>query len=88
VHVFYEDLRYTEIDENPAMDIVALLGSLGGNLGLFLGASVLSFTELFIFLYDLTKQGLKVLWANHQMKKKKRNMIMASTVHDTNYSLM
>jgi hypothetical protein len=37
VNVFYEDLRYTEIDDNPAMDSIGLLGTLGGNLGLFLG---------------------------------------------------
>jgi acid-sensing ion channel 5 len=86
VHVFYEDLRVIEIDENPAMDIVALLGSLGGNLGLFLGASVLSFTELFIFLYDLTKQGLKVLYAKNQMRKLKRNKITGSVVDDPNYN--
>jgi hypothetical protein len=37
VNVFYEDLRFTEVNDNPAMDIIFLLGTLGGNLGLFLG---------------------------------------------------
>jgi hypothetical protein len=82
VHVFYEDLRYTEIDENPAMDIVALLGSLGGNLGLFLGASVLSFTELFIFVYQLHKHVIQVLWSKNQMRKKRANKIFGSEVND------
>jgi hypothetical protein len=37
VNVYYEDLRYTEIDDSQAMDIISLLGIIGGNLGLFLG---------------------------------------------------
>jgi hypothetical protein len=37
VNVYYEDLRYTEIDDNQAMDFISLLGTLGGNFGLFLG---------------------------------------------------
>jgi hypothetical protein len=41
VNVFYEDLSYVQIDDNAAMTIVSLLGTLGGNLGLFLGNSFL-----------------------------------------------
>ncbi len=37
VNVYYEDLKYTEIDESPAVTVNALLGVLGGNIGLFLG---------------------------------------------------
>jgi hypothetical protein len=48
VNVYYEDLRFTEVNENPAMDEIALLGTLGGNLGLFLG--MLNYFELSIQL--------------------------------------
>jgi hypothetical protein len=37
INVYYEDLRYTEIDDNQAMDVITLLGVIGGNLALFLG---------------------------------------------------
>jgi hypothetical protein len=37
VNVFYHDLRYVQIDDTIAVTVVALLGTLGGNLGLFLG---------------------------------------------------
>jgi hypothetical protein len=37
VNVYYEDLRYTEVDETPALTVSLLLGTLGGNIGLFLG---------------------------------------------------
>ena len=37
INVFYEDLRYTQVDDSPAMSVITLLGTLGGNFGLFLG---------------------------------------------------
>ena len=37
VNVYYEDLAYTQVSENPAISLAALLGTLGGNMGLFLG---------------------------------------------------
>jgi hypothetical protein len=42
VNVFYEDLRYSQFDDNAAITFVSLLGTLGGNLGLFLGKYLLS----------------------------------------------
>ena len=46
VYVFYDSLSYTQSIEAPQMDLVALLASMGGNLGLFLGVSVFSLGEL------------------------------------------
>ena len=46
VNVFYESLSYTLTDETPQMDFVSLLGSIGGNLGLFLGVSIFSICEI------------------------------------------
>jgi hypothetical protein len=37
LNVYYEDLRYVDIVDNAAMNVVTLLGTLGGNMGLFLG---------------------------------------------------
>jgi hypothetical protein len=37
VNVYYEDLRFIRIEDNPAMNFVTLIGVLGGNVGLFLG---------------------------------------------------
>jgi hypothetical protein len=42
LNVYYDDLSYTKIDETPAMTFDIFLGSVGGNMGLFLG---------FVFLY-------------------------------------
>jgi hypothetical protein len=37
VNVYYDDLRYTKIDDSPAITSDTLFGILGGNLGLLLG---------------------------------------------------
>ena len=47
VIVFYESLSYTLTTEIPQVDIVSLLGSIGGNLSLFLGVSFFSLCEIF-----------------------------------------
>lgn len=44
--VYYEDLQYTEIIQSPQYTIIDLISSIGGSLGLLLGASLLSLVEL------------------------------------------
>jgi hypothetical protein len=39
--------------ESPQMDIIALLASIGGNLGLFLGVSVFSLCELIVVFMEI-----------------------------------
>ena len=46
VNIFYDRLSYTSTTETPQMDGASLFGSIGGNLGLFLGASVFSMCEI------------------------------------------
>jgi hypothetical protein len=44
--IFYESLSYTVIDQVPKMNILDLISNIGGNLGLFIGVSFLSFAEI------------------------------------------
>jgi hypothetical protein len=44
--VFYESLQYTIIDQMAQMNEFDLISNIGGNLGLFIGISFLSFAEL------------------------------------------
>ena len=53
VNIFYESLSYTETNESPQMNIVSLLGSIGGNLGLFFGVSVFSLCEIIEVLIEI-----------------------------------
>jgi hypothetical protein len=44
--VYYSELKYTEISQLEKLSIVDLICAIGGTLGLFLVASVLSFVEI------------------------------------------
>ena len=50
VDIFYQELKYELVKEKPAVELGNLLGELGGSLGLFLGASLLTFVEIFDFI--------------------------------------
>jgi hypothetical protein len=53
VSVFYQSLSYTLSHESPQMDGVALFGSIGGNLSLFLGVSLFSLCEIIELIMEL-----------------------------------
>ena len=62
LNIYYDSLTFTTSTDSPSMDIVALLGSIGGTLGLFLGVSVLSLCELMHVLVEgslIVKNKLK-----------------------------
>jgi len=46
LYIYYDDLRYTSISQQPKMMFFDLISSIGGLFGLFLGASFLSFADL------------------------------------------
>ncbi|XP_062577909.1 acid-sensing ion channel 1-like, partial [Saccostrea cucullata] len=52
--IYYEDTNYEEISEEPSYDGFRFLSDLGGAMGLFLGASVLSFLELVQLFVELS----------------------------------
>ncbi len=45
LYVNYDSLKYASSTDTPSMDILMLLGNIGGTLGLFLGVSLLSVCE-------------------------------------------
>ncbi|CAH1241431.1 ASIC2 [Branchiostoma lanceolatum] len=61
LNVFYESLNYELIQQMPAIETEGLLGDLGGQMGLFLGASFLSLVEIFEYLMDELYDYGKVL---------------------------
>lgn len=52
-NIYYSDLSYTFIEESPYWDLFLLLSNIGGNLGLFVGMSFLSFVEIFELFFEL-----------------------------------
>ena len=53
ISIYFSDLKYTTITEQPKTEIINLVSSIGGYLGLFLGASFLSFIEFFELFFEL-----------------------------------
>lgn len=51
VNIYYDEMFYTSIGEDPALTLEFLLSAVGGNLGLFLGASLLTLMEFIEFFY-------------------------------------
>jgi hypothetical protein len=55
LNVFYETFYYTAVSQFPKVTWQSLLGNVGGLFGLFLGASFLSFGEIFEFSFCVVK---------------------------------
>lgn len=59
LHIFFDEIKYTEIVETESMKFVDLVAAIGGMMGLFLGFSIMIFVELIElvlqFFFTLTK---------------------------------
>ncbi|KAL4221396.1 hypothetical protein ACF0H5_019654 [Mactra antiquata] len=56
--IFFKELRHEEIEQQKAYDLIALLCDVGGSLGLFIGASVMTIFEIIDFLLSNTARGV------------------------------
>ncbi|KAF6731796.1 Acid-sensing ion channel 1 [Oryzias melastigma] len=56
--IFFEALNYETIEQKKAYELAGLLGDIGGQMGLFIGASILTVLELFDYLYEILKYKL------------------------------
>jgi hypothetical protein len=57
VNIYFDELKYTMIEEKEKMSLIDLISNCGGQMGLFLGVSFLSFIEL----VDLALQVFLIL---------------------------
>nr|CAB3223586.1 acid-sensing ion channel 2 [Phallusia mammillata] len=55
LNIFFEALNYETIEQKVAYEIPGLFGDIGGQMGLFIGASILTLLELFNYLYEVVK---------------------------------
>jgi len=66
--IFYESLAYRVTSESPQMDLVSLVANIGGNLGLFLGVSLFSLSEIVTVMVEAffmrTKSGRTIARVN------------------------
>ena len=54
VYIYFGDLRYTLISQQPKTILADLVSNVGGTLGLFLGMSFLSFIEIVEIIFELS----------------------------------
>ena len=47
IYFYYQDLKYTLINEQPKVELFGFISNLGGILGLFIGFSFISLLDLF-----------------------------------------
>ncbi|XP_069472977.1 acid-sensing ion channel 4-like [Ambystoma mexicanum] len=63
--IFFEALNFETIEQKKAYDLASLLGDIGGQMGLFIGASILTILEILDYVYEVMK--VKV---NHVFRRK------------------
>ncbi|KAM5127166.1 acid-sensing ion channel 1C-like, partial [Mantella aurantiaca] len=51
--IFFEALNFETIEQKKAYEVAGLLGDIGGQMGLFIGASILTILEIFDYLYEV-----------------------------------
>uniref|UniRef100_A0A672M2J4 Acid-sensing ion channel 4-like n=2 Tax=Sinocyclocheilus grahami TaxID=75366 RepID=A0A672M2J4_SINGR len=75
--IFFEALNYETIEQKKAYDIAGLLGDIGGQMGLFIGASILTILEILDYIYEVVKYKIKQLLKpkKSQKQQNQRNLI-------------
>ncbi|KAF7469949.1 hypothetical protein GHT09_018572 [Marmota monax] len=61
--VFFEALTSEAMEQRAAYGLSALLGDLGGQMGLFIGASILTLLEILDYIYEARESGTRT-WGN------------------------
>ncbi|CAH2281635.1 acid-sensing ion channel 1C-like isoform X2 [Pelobates cultripes] len=73
--IFFEELNYEVIEQKRAYEVAGLLGDIGGQMGLFIGASILTILEIFDYLYEVFREKVLIYFQNR--KKSPRRQVDA-----------
>ena len=74
VNIYFEDLAITKSETTNSYSFVALLSDIGGQLGLFVGASVISMLEIGLLLFDIFKDLILNRTCRKKMKQVQKEM--------------
>jgi hypothetical protein len=55
VNVYYKDMSHLEIIESAETNMDKIISAIGGNMGLFLGMSLLTLLEIVELIYNLIR---------------------------------
>lgn len=74
LNVYFEALNYETVEQKKAYEVPGLLGDIGGQMGLFIGASILTILELFDYVYEVIKviiaKILSIKWIRKNLGEK------------------
>ncbi|CAB1328408.1 unnamed protein product, partial [Coregonus sp. 'balchen'] len=76
--IFFEALNYETIEQKKAYDVAGLLGDIGGQMGLFIGASILTILEILDYVYEVIKHRLQRLLRPQKDEKKQQATTVAT----------
>ncbi|MGH0172674.1 UNVERIFIED_CONTAM: hypothetical protein FKN15_063678 [Acipenser sinensis] len=80
--IFFEALNYETIEQKKAYEVAGLLGDIGGQMGLFIGASLLTILELFDYLYEVVKHKMRRALCRKQHKRNNNNKGVVLSLDD------
>ncbi|XP_059177457.1 degenerin deg-1-like [Physella acuta] len=69
LEIYYETLRYEVFSSSATFDWNSLLGNIGGQLGLWLGFSVLTAIEVCQFILEVSFHVGRIYYRNHRTSK-------------------
>uniref|UniRef100_A0A6Q2YE67 Acid sensing ion channel subunit 1 n=1 Tax=Esox lucius TaxID=8010 RepID=A0A6Q2YE67_ESOLU len=76
--IFFEALNYETIEQKKAYEVAGLLGDIGGHMGLFIGASILTILELFDYIYEVIFPFSHVVYIGRNHYSKERGQYFTS----------
>ncbi|XP_043931335.1 acid-sensing ion channel 4 [Protopterus annectens] len=76
--VFFEALNYETIEQKKAYELAGLLGDIGGQMGLFIGASVLTILEILDYIYEVIRDRIRRILKQPKPQIKKQSDSIAT----------
>uniref|UniRef100_A0A915ERR9 Uncharacterized protein n=1 Tax=Ditylenchus dipsaci TaxID=166011 RepID=A0A915ERR9_9BILA len=73
INIFYRDMIETQYKQIQSISLTEILSDIGGNMGLFMGMSLISLTELFIFLAKISWIFISKQRREHMLAKKRED---------------
>ncbi|XP_044534897.1 acid-sensing ion channel 3 [Gracilinanus agilis] len=74
--IFFEALNYETVEQQKAYEVADLLGDIGGQMGLFIGASLLTILEILDFLFEVFQDRVLGYFQNRRSQKRPRDSLL------------
>ncbi|XP_060683694.1 acid-sensing ion channel 4-A [Hemiscyllium ocellatum] len=80
--VYFEVLNFETIEQKKAYDVAGLLGDIGGHMGLFIGASLLTILEIIDYIFELIRVKVRQVLTPHRHTPTKTQDSIATLITD------